>query len=102
MGDPGAIVGDRRAGAGRGDPVSQAGEDAAQLGGGKQVKQHERVRLLAGLVAADGVALGLQDQVQPADVPVTRAVGVQVDRLQPLIPGELADHPVMERDVQPP
>ena len=58
-------------------PVAEAVEQLAQLVGGQQVEQHQHVGLLGDLVVVDGVALGLEDAVEPADVAVAAAVASQ-------------------------
>ena len=44
--------------------VSQLGEYPHQLVGREQVEQHDHIGLLGGLVAIDGVVLGLEDAVE--------------------------------------
>ena len=71
--------------------VAHAAQDPVQLLGGEQVAEHEGVGLLGELVAVGGVALGLQDQVHAADVPVLGAVGLPVELEQVLVALELGE-----------
>ncbi len=51
--------------------------------------------------ATHGVALGvdLQNETEAPDVPIAGAIDIEVDRLQRLIARKLADHGLVERDV---
>ena len=75
--------------------VAEAGEELPQLVRGEQVEKHQRVRLLRGLVPVRAVPLGLEDPVQPLDVPVPRPVAFPVELRQLFVALELAQDPVI-------
>ena len=75
--------------------IAEPVEELVQLVGGQQVEEHEDVRLLGQLVAVGGVALCLKDAVEAADVAVPLGVVGPVELLEPLVPPELAEDPVV-------
>ena len=75
--------------------VAEPGEELPQLVRGEQVEEHQHVRLLRGLVPVRAVPLGLEDPVQPLDVPVPRPVALPVELLQLFVALELAQDPVI-------
>ena len=75
--------------------VAEPVEQLVQLVRGQQVEQHEHVGLLGDLVAVGGVALRLQDAVEPGDVAVALDVVDPVELLEPVVPLELAEDAVV-------
>ena len=58
--------------------IVQAGEQLAELLGGKQIKQHQHVGLLRQLVAVCAVILRFENQFEALDVAVPHAVALPI------------------------
>ena len=84
-----------------GEWVAEVPQHSQQLLRTQQVDQHQYVGLLGEPVTVRGVALGFENEVQPADVAVGGAVAVPVQLDQVLVAVELTDHPVVDWHGQP-
>ena len=99
MRDAAGVVVDRLADRVRIKPVPEAAEYPTQLLRREQEQRHQCVGLLCDLITPYGVAFRFQNEVEPSEVAVTGAVGLQVELLEPLVAVELREDLADERDV---
>ena len=74
--------------------VAEAGKQRTQLLGGKEIEQHQHVRLLRELVAVCAVVLRFENQIQALNVAITDAVGFPIELRERFIALELIDDPI--------
>src|SRR5665213_1148886 len=100
MGDPARVVPDRLSDHRGCEVIAERLEYLSELFGREQIEEHERVGLLANLVAPHRVTFGIEDQLEATDVAVASPVCVEIDGFQSLVPVKLRDDLPHERHVQ--
>src|SRR5690242_18460043 len=74
--------------------ITKALEQCGELLGRKQVKQHQRIRLLRYLVAVGAVILRLEDQVEPLNITIPGAIALPIQLGQVFVAFKLTDETI--------
>src|SRR5665213_1656447 len=85
MGDPARVVPDRLSDHRGCEVIAERLEYLSELFGREQIEEHERVGLLANLVAPHRVTFGIEDQLEATDVAVASPVCVEIDEVDQII-----------------